>query len=99
MADADPAAATAAAALLDALRASGAEGRDPVRFRFLEALARRAEGHTGEARRLIEAKLTHAAAALSARCAQIQPRAPTPAANDAHALPNPLAELLTILGD
>ena len=99
MADAGQDRLTAPAELLEALRASGAAGQEPVRFRFLEALARRAEGHSGEARRLIEAKLAHAAAALGARCRQARLRARIPAANDAHASPNPLADLLATLGD
>ena len=59
----------ASAELLEALRASGAAGREPVRFRFIEALARRAEGQTGEARRVIDEKLVRAAIAVGERCA------------------------------
>jgi hypothetical protein len=48
---------TDAAARLAAWRAQGAHRRDPVRFRLIEAMARRAAGHEGEARRLLDARL------------------------------------------
>ena len=44
-------------ALLDGWRDSGADRADPVRFRFVEALARRASGYQGEAGRLLEARV------------------------------------------
>lgn len=44
-------------ATLDAWRAAGADKHDPVRFRFIEALARRAASHDGEARRLLDVRL------------------------------------------
>ncbi|TAM51905.1 MAG: DUF2894 domain-containing protein [Paraburkholderia sp.] len=46
-----------AQAMLDAWRAQGADRIDPVRFRFIEALARRAASQGGAARHLIETKL------------------------------------------
>ncbi len=46
-----------ARALLDDWRNSGADRADPVRFRFIEALARRASGYRGEAARLLEARV------------------------------------------
>lgn len=48
--------------LLDALRARGAERFDPVGFRFIEALARRAADYRGEARRVLDHRLTKALA-------------------------------------
>ena len=45
-----------------ALRARGAADADPLRFRYVEALARRAAAHEGAARAVLDAKL---AAALS----------------------------------
>ncbi|WP_087722371.1 DUF2894 domain-containing protein [Pandoraea sp. PE-S2T-3] len=66
MADADPtdSADTADAAdksiwqtQLDLWRAQQADKRDPVRFHLIEALARRAETYTGEARRVLDARL------------------------------------------
>ncbi|WP_455286719.1 DUF2894 domain-containing protein [Cupriavidus necator] len=47
-----------ARAMLDAWRESGADRVDPVRFRFMEALARRAAGHGGDARRLLDDRLS-----------------------------------------
>jgi Protein of unknown function (DUF2894) len=40
-----------------ALRARGAHRFDPVRFRYIEALARRATAHAGDARQTLERKL------------------------------------------
>ncbi len=101
--------ALAPAELLEALRASGAEAAEPVRFRFVEALARRAEGHTGEARRLIDDKLTRAAIALGERFATARAGGAV-ALSDEAALPagaslaspvaaNPLAQLLAHIRD
>ena len=45
------------AALFDALRERGVDGRDPVRLRLAEALARRASAYAGAARRVLDAKL------------------------------------------
>lgn len=56
--DALPQSGPGARALLDAWRARGADQLDPVRFHFIEALERRAAVHAGEARRLIDARLT-----------------------------------------
>lgn len=44
-------------ATLDAWRARGADRVNPVRFRFIDALARRAAGHEGDARRLLDERL------------------------------------------
>ena len=55
------------APLIAAWRASGADRRDPVRFRFIEALARRSEAHHGETRRVLEARLALALQAFGAR--------------------------------
>jgi len=46
-----------AAAAIDALRESDAHRLDPVRFRFLEVLARRAESQQGDVRRVLDARL------------------------------------------
>ncbi|SDG37712.1 DUF2894 domain-containing protein [Paraburkholderia phenazinium] len=45
-------------AQLDAWRERGADRLDPVRFRFIEALDRRAAGHSGEVRRLLDGRLS-----------------------------------------
>jgi hypothetical protein len=49
------------------LRERGAQGFDPVRFCFIEALARRAQAHGGDARRLLDGKLAELLAAYSER--------------------------------
>lgn len=53
-------------AQLDAWQASGAAQADPVRFRLLQALARRSAGHSGAARRLLDERLHGLVAAYSA---------------------------------
>ena len=62
-------AATAAAAdsTLAAWQARGAHRFDPVRFRVIEALARRAVGHEGGARQLLDRKLATLLAAYGER--------------------------------
>lgn len=47
-----------AAATIDAWRARGDHRFDPVRFRFVEALAGRAANHRGEARRILDDKVS-----------------------------------------
>jgi hypothetical protein len=54
-------------AAIEALRASGARQMDPVRFRYIEALARRAATRDGAVRQALDAKL---GSALAAYCAQ-----------------------------
>lgn len=58
-----------ATAQLEALRARGAERFDPVRFRYLEALARRAAEHRDAARQLLERRLDDALAEFERRFA------------------------------
>lgn len=53
-------------ATLDSWRASGADRLDRVRFCFIEALHRRAAGQTGEARRILDARLDELIAAYAA---------------------------------
>lgn len=47
----------AVSAALDAWRECQADGFDPIRFHFIDALARRAANHSGAARRILDAKL------------------------------------------
>ncbi|MCU4121771.1 DUF2894 domain-containing protein [Variovorax sp. N23] len=77
---------------IDAWRARGADRLDPVRLRFIEALAQRATAHEGEARRLLDERLTHLLAVYEAdlaKTAEAKKKTPpaTPAASG-------LAELL-----
>ncbi|MGH8789797.1 MAG: DUF2894 domain-containing protein [Cupriavidus necator] len=53
-------------AQLDAWQASGADQADPVRFRLMEALARRSAGHSGAVRGLLDERLRGLAAAYAA---------------------------------
>lgn len=50
--------ATQMRATLEAWRGQGADRMDPVRFHVIQALARRAAGHAGETRQLLERKLS-----------------------------------------
>jgi hypothetical protein len=62
------------------LRARGADRVDPVRFRYLEALARRAAAHGGDVRQLLERKLAQALSSYVAHCeAAPAPADPAPA--------------------
>lgn len=63
-------------ATIDAWRERGAHRFDPVRFRFIEVLARRATAHCGDARRILDDKLLRLLGAYGedlerARCAQV----------------------------
>src|SRR5260370_30125696 len=51
--------------MLDAWRERGADRMDPVRFHFIEALDRRAAGHSGEARRILDDRLSKLLAAYA----------------------------------
>ncbi len=57
---------------IDALRQRGAGRLDPVRFRFIEAMARRASAHEGEARRLLDARLEQLLAEHGAAVAKLE---------------------------
>ena len=74
--------AAGASARLDAWRAAGAHRVDPVRFGFIEALARRAAAQQGQARRILDTKLE----GLLAAYAQAVEKKQATAANTPHAL-------------
>jgi hypothetical protein len=59
-------------ALVQALRQEGAHQVDPVRFHYIEVLAGRASTYQGSVRRVLDAKLVAAVAALRATCGQAQ---------------------------
>ncbi|WIH04150.1 DUF2894 domain-containing protein [Xanthomonas translucens pv. graminis] len=63
--------ATPVSEVLDAWRQRHAERLDPLRLRFIEALARRADAHQGQARRLLEQKLSALLAAYAADLARM----------------------------
>lgn len=76
-------------------RAQGAQQRDPVRFRFIEAMARRAAGHRGLAAERLAQRLQQLAAAFDAAAAAApQPASAAPAAARP---PGPLAALVAEL--
>jgi hypothetical protein len=83
-------------AALDALRARGAQAFDPVRFSFLQALARRASLHEGEARQLLEARLAQSVASFVEAMDAVT--ATPNAVAQAKPEPGPLAELVEHLG-
>jgi len=58
--------------LVDALRQEGAHLLEPVRFHYIEVLARHAGGHDGRVRRMLDAKLADAASVLRQRMVQAQ---------------------------
>lgn len=80
------------AARLDALRASGAAERDPVRFAYLDALARRAATQPEAIRQALAAKIGAAADELASR------PAPSPATIAPTDTTSPLADLLAYIG-
>lgn len=53
-------------AMLDAWREQGADRLDPVRFQFIAALDRRAATHSGEARRILDNRLSRLMEAYAA---------------------------------
>ncbi len=77
-------------AMITAWRERGADSFDPVRFRFMETLARRAATHGGQARRMLDDKLAKLIATYSddlesARCANGSTGSRNPAAPRASA--------------
>ena len=89
---------TAVGALLDAWRERGDHHRDPVQFRFIEALATRAAAQCGDARRILDDKLARLLAAygeaLDPRVAGADAAAHPPAPSDR----GPLAALVDHIG-
>jgi hypothetical protein len=81
------------AATIAALREHGAEHFDPVRFRFIEALARRAEGYQGEARKLLDSRLAETLQEYSGRFEQAPGNAGEVVAQGSQDERSPLAEL------
>jgi len=78
-------------AQLDALRASGAAARDPVRFAYLEALSRRAATQPETIRQSLNARINAAASELASR------PAPIPAEIAETSPASPLADLLAYI--
>nr|WP_296229105.1 DUF2894 domain-containing protein [Ralstonia sp. UBA689] len=85
-------------AVLDRWRERGADRLDPVRFRFIAALHRRAAGQTGEARRILDERLGQLLAAYQDTLEQAAPvpdavGGATPASAPVH------SALAALLGD
>ncbi len=72
-------------ALVQALRLEGAHQVDPVRFHYIEVLAARAGAYEGAVRRVLDAKLQAAVAALRVSCAQAHNTAAVPLTTVPHA--------------
>jgi hypothetical protein len=83
------------AATLAAWRERGAHRHDPVRFHVIEAMARRAAAHQGEARRVIEARLAELVAAYRESIGKAGQAAATP---DNATQRSPLSALVDALG-
>ncbi|KLD75124.1 DUF2894 domain-containing protein [Xanthomonas hyacinthi] len=96
---------TAASELIAAWRAQQAERLDPLRLRFIAALARRADAHDGEARRLLQQKLSALLDAYAADLATMPATANNGDSNsdangdDADAAPAATATARSPLGD
>ncbi len=82
-------------ATLAAWRERGAHRHDPVRFHVIEAMARRAAAHQGEARRVIEARLAELVAAYGEAIGKAEPTTATP---DGVMQRSPLSALVDALG-
>ena len=78
-------------AMVAAALARGEQRFDPVRFRFIEAMAKRATAHGGEARRMLNDKVATLLAAYDEDRAKAQPT--STAEQKTAAEPSPLAEL------
>ena len=67
IADAPPDVSPDVNALIASLRTAGADRFDPVRLRYIEVLAKRATAHQGSVKRMLDARLAQALAALKER--------------------------------
>ncbi|WP_418129273.1 DUF2894 domain-containing protein [Variovorax sp. 278MFTsu5.1] len=78
-------------AMVAAALSRGEQRFDPVRFRFIEAMAKRATAHGGEARRMLDDKVATLLAAYDEDRAKAQPT--STAEQETAAEPSPFAEL------
>jgi len=81
-----------------ALRTKGADRFDPVRFRFIEALARREPGQQGDVRRILNGRLALALAAYRARFEQTRNEARDTVARASEQYPAAADELQRLFG-
>ncbi|RYX94720.1 MAG: DUF2894 domain-containing protein [Comamonadaceae bacterium] len=90
----EPATTASASASLDSLREQGAQRFDPVRFVYLEALARRASQASGELQQVLQDKLDAAVASYAQLAVQHQvERGPARSGHGVAATEKPLAAL------
>ncbi len=83
---------------LQNLRETGADRLDPVRFRFIEVLARQAEPHQGRVRSVLDAKLELALAGYQALITRASSgHHPVPVAKTAPRQPETLGDLVRSL--
>jgi len=82
-------------ATIEAWRARGDHRRDPVRFRLIEVLAKRAAAHQGEVRRILDDKVLELLAAYAQDLGKVPSAQGTPGAAQKGQVPRgPLAELV-----
>jgi hypothetical protein len=79
--------------MLDAWREQDADRLDPIRFHFIEALERRAAGHGGEARRILDDRLSKL---IEAYADDFQKAAPK--ASDTNSVTSPSASARGAIG-
>jgi hypothetical protein len=91
-------AATDSNATIDAWRQRGDHRFDPVRFHFIEALARRAAGYEGDARRLLDERLQMHMAAYAEAVQKSREASQAPDNEPAPAPRSALAELVEHIG-
>ncbi len=88
---------TTVRATLDAWHACGADRVSPARFRFIDALERRAAGHDGDVRRLLDERLAVLVADYSREIERIEAGAGADAGADGPPRRGPLGELADVL--
>lgn len=84
-------------ALVAALRTAGAGRFDPVRWHYIEALARRAAAHDGSTRRVLDARLTTLATGFQQQFEQAQQAAREAALRSAEQHPHAAGDLQKLL--
>lgn len=90
---------TNARTTMDRWRAHGADRVNPIRFHFIEALERRTAELHGEARRLLDARLTHWLAVYADEVATADRPDPGAEVDDAVSAPLPVRGALAALVD
>ncbi|WP_324101438.1 DUF2894 domain-containing protein [Noviherbaspirillum sp.] len=79
--------------MIASLRAAGVDRFDPARLHYVEALARRARAHRGSVRRMLDARLAQALAALKERFELVQSDARETVARNAERYPHAAVDL------